>query len=73
MTDEEYLIKLGKKIKEIRLDNNISQVELANNCDFEKSNMNRIEAGRANTTIVTLRKIATALNIKVVDIIKDLD
>jgi transcriptional regulator with XRE-family HTH domain len=73
MTDEEYLIKLGKKIKEIRLKNNISQVELANNCDFEKSNMNRIEAGRANTTIVTLRKIAIALNIKVADIIKDLD
>jgi transcriptional regulator with XRE-family HTH domain len=73
MTDEEYLIKLGKKIKEIRLKNNISQVELANNCDFEKSNMNRIEAGRANTTIVTLRKIAVALNIKVADIIKDLD
>jgi DNA-binding XRE family transcriptional regulator len=35
--------------------------------------MNRIEAGRANTTIVTLRKIAVALNIKVADIIKDLD
>jgi transcriptional regulator with XRE-family HTH domain len=73
MTDEEYLIKLGKKIKEIQLSNNISQVELANNCDFEKSNMNRIEAGRANTTIITLRKIATALNIKVEDIIRDLD
>lgn len=73
MTDEEYLIKLGKKIKEIRLSNNISQVELANNCDFEKSNMNRIEAGRANTTIVTLRKIATALNVKVIDIINDLE
>lgn len=73
MTDEEYLIKLGKKIKEIRLSNNISQVELANNCDFEKSNMNRIEAGRANTTIVTLRKIAFALDVKVVDIIKDLE
>ena len=73
MTDEEYLIKLGKKIKEIRLSNNISQVELANNCDFEKSNMNRIEAGRANTTIVTLRKIASALNVKVIDLINDLD
>ncbi len=73
MTDEEYLIKLGKKIKEIRLSNNISQVELANNCDFEKSNMNRIEAGRANTTIVTLRKIASALDVKVIDIIKDLE
>ncbi len=73
MTDEDYLIKLGKKIKEIRLSNNISQVELANNCDFEKSNMNRIEAGRANTTIVTLRKIATALNVKVIDLINDLD
>ncbi len=73
MTDEEYLIKLGRKIKKIRLSNNISQVELANNCDFEKSNMNRIEAGRANTTIVTLRKIANALDIKVVDLINDLE
>ncbi len=69
MTDKEYLKKLGENIKKTRLDKKIRQVDLANYCDFEKSNMNRIEAGRANTTIITLRKIASGLNVNVIDLL----
>lgn len=61
----EFQKKLGKRIKTMREDKGISQQELASLCDFEKSNMSRIEAGRTNPTIGTLLKISNALNINV--------
>ena len=61
----EFQKKLGKRIKTMREDKGISQQELASLCDFEKSNMSRIEAGRTNPTIGTLLKISNALNISI--------
>jgi transcriptional regulator with XRE-family HTH domain len=61
----EFQKKLGERIKALREKKGISQQELASLCDFEKSNMSRIEAGRTNPTIGTLLKISYALNINV--------
>lgn len=57
------LQKLGNRIKEVREDKELTQQELAAICDFEKSNMSRLEAGNTNPTVYTLHKIATALNV----------
>ena len=69
MKKEVVLIRIGMKIKEIREEKNISQQDLAAICNFEKSNMSRIEAGRTNLTIGTLLKISEALNVKLTEII----
>jgi len=69
MKKEIVLIRIGMKIKEIREDKNISQQDLAAACNFEKSNMSRIEAGRTNLTIGTLLKICDVLNIKLNEVI----
>jgi len=69
MKKEIVLIRIGMKIKELREEKNISQQDLAATCNFEKSNMSRIEAGRTNITIGTLLKISEALNVKLNDII----
>jgi transcriptional regulator with XRE-family HTH domain len=69
MNKEETLKKIGLKIKELREEKNISQQELAYRCEFEKSNMNRIEKGKTNLTIGTLLKICEALNVKLSDIV----
>jgi len=66
---EDALIKIGLKIKEIRINQQISQQDLAAACNFEKSNMSRIEAGRSNLTIDTLLKICSALKIRLIDIV----
>jgi len=71
MTDKELLIIIGNNIRKIRLRKNITQVELAEKCDFEKSNMRRIEAGNTNPTIKTLLKIANGLDVTIVDLLKD--
>ncbi len=51
MNEQQLFIKIGDKIKEIRLSQNMSQQDLAAKCNFEKANMSRIEAGRTNLTI----------------------
>lgn len=61
MDKKELQKAIGERIREIRLDKGMSQQELASACDFEKSNMARIEAGRTNITIWTLYRLSNAL------------
>jgi len=49
----------------------MTQIELAVLCDFEKASMSRIESGRTNPTILTLKKISEALDIHISDLLKD--
>ena len=63
------LIRIGKNIRKIREEANISQQDLAAACNFEKSNMSRIEVGRTNLTIGTLLKICEALQVKLVQVV----
>jgi putative transcriptional regulator len=65
LSDSDYLLALGNRIKEIRMGKNISQTELAYRCGFDKSNFNTIEAGKRNPTILSLLKIANALEIDI--------
>lgn len=60
---------IGERIREIRESKGISQQDLAAACNFEKSNMSRIEAGRTNFTISTLYKISIALEVKLTDLV----
>jgi transcriptional regulator with XRE-family HTH domain len=62
--------KVGKRIVEIRIQKNISQQELASKCNFEKSNMSRLEKGNANATLSTLEKVCDALQIEYIELFK---
>jgi putative transcriptional regulator len=68
MTEKAILKKLGKRIKALREERNISQQELASACNFEKANMSRLESGNTNPTFLTLNKIAKALSVSVSEI-----
>lgn len=69
MSEKEFLRKLGKNIKKIRKSKGIKQIELAYDCDFEGSNMSRIEAGRINISVKLLLKIAKSLDVDFKDLI----
>ncbi|GHT72888.1 hypothetical protein AGMMS50262_02910 [Bacteroidia bacterium] len=69
MKKEDVLYEIGLKIKELREEKNISQQDLAAACNFEKSNMSRIESGRTNFTIGTLLKIGEVLKVKLIDLV----
>ena len=64
MTIEEFAIKLGIRIKALREERGLSQQQLASKCDFEKSNMSRIESGNTIPSLKSLFKISTALEMK---------
>lgn len=57
--------QIGLRIKELRNSKSMQQQDLAAACNFEKSNMARIESGRVNVTVGTLLKIAIALDVSI--------
>jgi putative transcriptional regulator len=70
MTDLKLLAGIGGKIRELRLSRQMTQNELALQCSFDKASMSRIESGKTNITILTLKRIATALNVDIVEFFK---
>ncbi|WP_240345282.1 helix-turn-helix domain-containing protein [Flavobacterium sp. CLA17] len=48
----------------MREDRNISQTELGNLCNIERTNMNRIEAGNTNPSSYLLYVISQKLEVK---------
>jgi transcriptional regulator with XRE-family HTH domain len=70
MIFEQVLKNIGGRIKEIRENKGMSQQSLADACNFEKSNMSRIEAGRTNLTVRTLfTRSARPLRVKIADLL----
>lgn len=69
MTDNQFLIELGAKIKATRKNKKISLLQLAQSLEMEKPNVARIERGGNNITILNLRKIAKALNVSLIELI----
>lgn len=62
--------RVGKRIQQIRIEKNLSQQDLAAKCNFEKSNMSRLESGGANATLTTLEVVANALGVEVIELFR---
>ncbi len=58
------LQKFGKRLKLLRLDKNLTQLELAEILDMSPNFIGMIERGERNTTVENVFKIARALGIK---------
>ncbi|MBB4037658.1 transcriptional regulator with XRE-family HTH domain [Dysgonomonas hofstadii] len=69
MDKDDVIRKVGLKIREIRENQELSIMSLADKLDIEYNNMIRIEKGRTNPTLGTLYKICQALNVKLIDIV----
>lgn len=69
--EEAYLQKLGTRIRKLRLEQKLSQTKLASMIGSTegKAYVSRIELGKANISISVLHRIATALDVKVRDLI----
>ena len=64
LNKKDFQIALGSRIRQLREDRNISQTELGNLCEIDRSNMNRIEAGNTNPSSYLLYVIADKLQIE---------
>ena len=70
MLDHSLQINVGKQIQKLRESKGLSQQDLAAKCNFEKSNMSRLETGRVNPTLSTLEKVAKALDVSIVELFR---
>lgn len=71
---EIILKKVGKRIKELRVSKGMTQIQLVikmeeNEGKIDTTNISRIEAGRTNPTLYTLHRIATALEVDLIDLV----
>lgn len=62
---------LGKRIKELRLERGMSQVDLVAKMqgNIDTTNISRIEAGRTNPTIYSLYRLSEALEISMSELV----
>ncbi|WP_311456944.1 helix-turn-helix transcriptional regulator [uncultured Capnocytophaga sp.] len=69
----EIFKQVGKNIQQIRQSKGLSQVDLVGCIEgnIDTTNISRIEQGRTNPTLLTLYRIAQALEVPLTDLVKD--
>lgn len=67
--DNAYIESFGKHLRTLRKMKGLTMTELANICDIEYRQIADIELGKINTTLSTLKIIATALKIHPKDLL----
>jgi len=70
--DEDYLKKFGNKVRELREELKLSQMELGVRCNNHGEQIGRIERGEQNPTICTAKELAKGLEVRV-SVLTDLD
>jgi len=69
MEKEDFLKKLGENIVRLRNNRGLRQIDLAIELNIDDSSLRRIESGRTNPTIITLKKIAEVLEVNLSEIV----
>jgi putative transcriptional regulator len=65
MNESALLKELGVRIRVIRLSKDMTQNQLAINCNIEKSSMSKIESGQINLTYISLHRISKGLDVHI--------
>lgn len=63
--DDVILVAIGYNIKQLRIEKNLTQEELAEITGINQADLSKLEKGLANPSIKTLNRIAEGLNSKI--------
>lgn len=66
-------LKIGRRMKELREQTNMSQKDLSFAADLDRSYIASIENGQRNVSIVNIEKIAASLNVTLKEFFNDND
>lgn len=71
MKKSDLLYLLGKRIKKLRIERGMSQVDLVARMqgNIDTTNISRIESGRTNPTIYSLYRLSEALEVSISELI----
>ncbi len=69
----DILIQFGKKLRELRKRNNLTQVELSERAGFDRNYIGMLERGERNPALLNIQKIAQVFNITLSEFFKDIE
>ena len=68
VSDEELLLSLGKRVREVRARRGMTRKLVARESDVSERHLAQLEAGAGNISILLLQRIAVALHVTLVDL-----
>src|SRR5229473_1870764 len=66
--DGDFLLFLGKRVRQLRSLRGMTRKTVAREADVSERHLAQLEAGEGNVSIVLLRRIASALNVSLVEL-----
>jgi len=66
------IVKLGEKIKSIRISQGLTQIDLAYKIGKDQPSINRLEKGKINPSFLYLTVIAEGLEVTISELLKGL-
>lgn len=65
--------RFGQVVRKLRLEQNISQEELADRCGLHRTYISDIELGKRNVSLENIERISISLNRSLSDLFKEVD
>jgi len=69
---EDIRILIGKRIQIFRKEKNLSQEDLANLANLDRTYISSVENGKRNISIININNICNAVGIRLSDLFKEL-
>ena len=70
---DDIRVKVGKRLKELRLKIDLTQEKLSFKAEVDKTYLNEVENGKRNISIINLEKIVKALDSSFEDFFKGMN
>lgn len=70
---ENILIRYGQVVRKVRLEQGISQEELADRCGLHRTYISDIELGKRNLSLENIERIAISLNKTISEFFKEVE
>lgn len=66
------LLQFGERVKKVRLEQGLSQEDLAEQADLHRNYVSQIECGRRNLSLLNILKLARALKVPASKLIENI-
>lgn len=70
---EHILIRYGQAVRKVRLEQGISQEELADRCGLHRTYISDVELGKRNISLENIERIVISLNRTLSDFFKEVE
>lgn len=67
--EKAFLLEIGNRIRDLRIEADLSQEKLAFESELDRTYIGSVERGERNISVINLRKIAKALKYKPADLL----